>query len=284
MTFPAFKPALLGAALLCGTAVFSAAQAEEIKYLSDPVYEKLASEDPHPMEDLLLLGDQGDIRAQFILGDLYGKGKGGLPRNTKKSREWFEKSAKGGYAQSFIRLAALEKRVNKPEDAYKWYTLAVETLPSAEKKWAQTARDALTKEAGLTSAQIKAARKAAQDWKKAATEEQKAAKAALDAKAKAEAEAKAAKEKARDKEQKPEKKTEAEATIPAADSAEQTIEPAAGAETAEAATPEEAGASAAATPVIDMVDALTPGEEDTTSEPAAETTAEAKTETAPASN
>ncbi|MDP2205102.1 MAG: hypothetical protein Q8K65_02230 [Alphaproteobacteria bacterium] len=154
---------LITTLLLC-----AAPAAAQVKHLSDPVYEKMAPEDPHPMEDLLLLGKEGDTRAQFILGDLYGKGKGGLPRSVKKSREWFEKSARGGYAQSFIRLAALEKRVNKPEDAYKWYTLAIETLPSAERRWPQRARDALVKEHSLTGAQIKAARQAAQEWKKPA--------------------------------------------------------------------------------------------------------------------
>lgn len=156
-------PYLLAVFICAGFAAPAFAQA---KHLSDPVYEKMAPEDPHPMEDLLLLGKDGDTRAQFILGDLYGKGKGGLPRSVKKSREWFEKSARGGYAQSFIRLAALEKRVNKPEDAYKWYTLAIETLPSAERRWPQRARDALVKEHGMSSAQIRASRQAAQDWKK----------------------------------------------------------------------------------------------------------------------
>jgi hypothetical protein len=155
----------LAAATLLLHAVPAAAQ---IRHLSDPVYEKMAPEDPHPMEDLLLLGQEGDTRAQFILGDLYGKGKGGLPRNVKKSREWFEKSARGGYTQSFVRLAALEKRVGKPEDAYKWYTLAIEMLPTAERRWPQRAREALVKEHSLTPAQIKAAKQAAQEWKKPA--------------------------------------------------------------------------------------------------------------------
>src|SRR6218665_1621388 len=146
------KTIYLGAVCIAAwtAACASAPAMADIKYLSDPVYEKMASEDPHPMEDLLVLGDEGDARAQFILGDLYGKGKGGLPRNIGKARTWFEKSASGGYVQSFIRLAALEKRVNKPEDAYKWYTLAIETLPSSEKKWAQNARDTLVKEQNLT--------------------------------------------------------------------------------------------------------------------------------------
>lgn len=232
------------------------AAAETIKYLSDPVYEKLAAEDPHPMEDLLLMGEEGDARAQFILGDLYGKGKGGLPRNIKKARAWFEQSARGGYAQSFIRLAALEKRVKKPEDAYKWYTLAIETLPSAERKWAQTSRDALVKEHSLTPAQTKAAKAAASAWKKAAAE-------AADAAKKKAAEDK----KAADK--KGEKKTDA--------SAPSAIEPAAGeaapettGETAPEAVVEAApgttGEAAAAQAIEDIAAAEegTPAEEEET--------------------
>ena len=225
----------------------------------------MAAEDPHPMEDLLLLGDEGDSRAQFILGDLYGKGKGGLPRNIGKARDWFEKSARGGYVQSFIRLAALEKRVNKPEDAYKWYTLAVDTLPSGEKKWAQTARDTLAKEQNLTPDQIKAAKKAAQDWKKATAEAEKAARAAREQKAKEDAKQNATK--------KPEQKTDAGAT--AAPAASPAVEPAAGDAAPAAETPAAVDAAPAApAPAADANTAapasapdagLTPAPTDTTS-------------------
>lgn len=153
-------------ACVISAAALTTPAAAQIKYQTDPVYEKMAAEDPHPMEDLIALGEEGDIRAQFILGDLYSKGQGGLPRNIKKSREWFEKSARGGYPQSFIRLAALEKRTKNPADAYKWYTLAIETLPAGERRWAQTARDTLVKDEGLTNAQTRAARQAAAEWKK----------------------------------------------------------------------------------------------------------------------
>lgn len=226
MTFFSLRrtyPFLAVSVLALGLNLPAAAQAaEQIKYLSDPVYEKMAPEDPHPMEDLVLMGEEGDARAQFILGDLYGKGKGGLPRNIKKSREWFEKSARGGYAQSFIRLAALEKRVKKPEDAYKWYTLAIDALPSGERKWAQTARDALAKEHSLTAAQIKSAKAAANAWKKAAAE------------AAEEAKKKAAEEKKQDK------KTDADIMTDALK-----VEPAAG-ESSEAAAPAAAPAEASA--------------------------------------
>lgn len=239
---------ICAAAVICAWGAMPAV-AGEIKYLSDPVYEKMAAEDPHPMEDLLLLGDEGDSRAQFILGDLYGKGKGGLPRNIGKARDWFEKSARGGYVQSFIRLAALEKRVNKPEDAYKWYTLAIDTLPSGEKKWAQNAREELVKAQALTPDQIKAAKKAAQEWKKATLEAEKAARAAREQKAKEDAaKAKAEQENV---EKKADKKTDASGVAPAP-----AVEPAAGetpaADSAATAPADMPAAEAAATPAVEI--------------------------------
>lgn len=244
MTFFSLRrtyPFLAVSVLALGLTLPAAAQAaEQIKYLSDPVYEKMAPEDPHPMEDLVLMGEEGDARAQFILGDLYGKGKGGLPRNIKKSREWFEKSARGGYAQSFIRLAALEKRVKKPEDAYKWYTLAIDALPSGERKWAQTARDALVKEHSLTAAQIKSAKAAASAWKKAAAEA-----------------AEAAEEKKQDKKTDANIMTDALQVEPAAGESSEAAAPAAATD-APAAAPAEANAPAAdASPAADNSAATT---------------------------
>jgi len=249
MTFFSLRrtyPFLAVSVLALGLALPAAAQAaEQIKYLSDPVYEKMAPEDPHPMEDLVLMGEEGDARAQFILGDLYGKGKGGLPRNIKKSREWFEKSARGGYAQSFIRLAALEKRVKKPEDAYKWYTLAIDALPSGERKWAQTARDALAKEHSLTAAQIKSAKAAANAWKKAAAE------------AAEEAKKKAAEEKKQDKKTDADIMTDALKVEPAAGESSEAAAPAAATDAPSAASAEASAAAADASPAADNSAATT---------------------------
>lgn len=172
MTFQ--TAAILTCTLLAGF-VFAAplAAAEKIKYKADPAYEKMAPGDSHPMDDMIALAEGGDLRAQFILGDLYSKGKGGLKRNTTKARHWFEQSAYNGYSASFIRLAALDKRAKKPEEAYKWYTLCIEEMNSASRKWCDTSRDALVKSAKLDRAQIKAAKKKADSWhqdKKAALE------------------------------------------------------------------------------------------------------------------
>jgi len=158
---PLFCTALL-ALLLAAPA--ARADAEKIKYLSDPPYETMAAEDPHPMDDMKALAKDGDLRAQFILGDLYSKGKGALKKDLKMARYWFEQSAYHGYGFSFIRLAALDKRAKKPEEAYKWYTLCMEKMRGAEHKWCDKSRDELVKSAKMTREQIKSAKKKAASW------------------------------------------------------------------------------------------------------------------------
>lgn len=151
-------------ALVAVSLAAPAAKAEKIKYLADPAYETMAPEDPHPMDDMKALAKEGDLRAQFILGDLYSKGKGALKKNTKQARYWFENSAYHGYHESFIRLAAMDKRAKKPEEAYKWYTLCIEEMGGDHRKWCDKSRDELAKSAKLTREQMKSAKKKAASW------------------------------------------------------------------------------------------------------------------------
>lgn len=147
-------------------ALSSPAVAEKLKYYQDPVFQGLNAGDSHPMSDLLALAEQGDVRAQFILGDLYAKGKGGLSKNEKKGAYWFEQSARNGYYPSFIRLAALAKRRDAPEEAFKWYTLAAEYFRGgADQKHAVKARADLAAAIPLTKEQQRAAKDAAAKWK-----------------------------------------------------------------------------------------------------------------------
>jgi len=154
----------LFAVLLTLALAVPAAHAEKIKYRADPEYKTMADEDPHPMDDMKALAKEGDLRAQFILGDLYSKGKGALKKNTKQARYWFENSAYHGYGFSFIRLAALDKRAKNPEEAYKWYTLCMDKMSGDERKWCDKSRDDLAKSAPLTREQMKATKKKADHW------------------------------------------------------------------------------------------------------------------------
>ena len=154
------------------------ADAAGIKYFEDPVYQKLAPDDHLPMEDMMMLADDGDVRAMYILGDLFSKGKGGFPKNMTKAREWFETSARNGYAFSFIRLAALEKRERNFVTAYQWYTLAITHCDGDDRKWADKARDKLVEDAKLSEDDIKAAKTGSRQWQEQAIEKNRADKEA----------------------------------------------------------------------------------------------------------
>ncbi len=153
---------LMCLAMAAGTA--TAAQAE-LKYYPDPAYHKLNSDDPHPMDEMIDLAKQGDARAQFILGDMYEKGKGGLEKDMKESRHWFEESAVHGYSHSFIRLAALAKHEDNPVEAWQWYTLAINSFDSGDaQQFVIKARHDLVETAELSRDDIWEARKAVDAW------------------------------------------------------------------------------------------------------------------------
>lgn len=142
----------------------------KIIYYQDPVFERVSEGDSHPMEEIINLSEKGDVRAQYILGDMYAKGKGGLLRNEKKGQQWFEASAKGGYYPSFIRLAALAKRHKDNVEAYQWYSLCTDHyISSKDQKHCSKSRDKL----GLSSDEIKKAKKDAIAWKSERIKEMK---------------------------------------------------------------------------------------------------------------
>lgn len=183
------------------------AAADSIKFRPDPVYKKIAEEDPHPMDEMIAMAKDGDVRAQFILGDLYAKGKGGLGQDVKQAAKWFEESAKQGYGPAFIRLAALSKNAKEPLTAYKWYTLGLPRLDSDGRKWAIAARKTLAEEKKLGRDGTKKAEDAARDWEKNLKQEQQAREKEARAEAEAAKKAAAAKpQKPKDKDKKEEKK------------------------------------------------------------------------------
>jgi TPR repeat protein len=143
-----------------------AAAEADLKYYPDPVYKKLNADDHLPMDDILDLARQGDVRAQFIMGDLYSKGKGGVAQDLAEARHWFGESAIHGYSHSFIRLAALAKREDKPAEAWQWYTLAKKYFNEGDGryKFAVGARKALVESARLSPGDIAQAKKSLGAW------------------------------------------------------------------------------------------------------------------------
>lgn len=151
--------------------------AADLKYYPDPVHKSLGEGDAPPMGDVLDIARQGDARAQFMIADMYEKGKGGFARDLKESRQWFELSGMHGYGQSFIRLAAEAKRAGNNIEAWQWYTLAIDTLdrgPTLD--YVRDARKTLVEKAPLTSDDISAARKSMHAWEDARDEKLKAEK------------------------------------------------------------------------------------------------------------
>lgn len=137
-----------------------------LKYMPDPVYKPLDPAEDSPMQDMIVLAEEGDVRAQYILGDLYSKGKGGLPKDYKQSAKWFELAAKNGYYEALVRLAALARRQKKVIEAYRWYSLAAEHLGHGPwRRHAAAAKEELKKSASLTPEHLATARKDANIWK-----------------------------------------------------------------------------------------------------------------------
>lgn len=152
-----------------GSLALSPVMAEEppIRYFSDPPYQAIGDQAEHPMSDLQKLADQGDARAQFILGDLYAKGKGGYKKDAEQAAQWFERSARQGNMHSLVRLAALAKNTGHPVEAYMWYTLALQEFGYGDMQdYLVRARADLVNNKKLDSKHKSMARDMLKKWKK----------------------------------------------------------------------------------------------------------------------
>ena len=160
-----FLSFILAAVLSFGLATPACA---DLKYFPDPPYQKLNADDPPAMDEMLQLAKEGDVRAQFIIADMYEKGKGGLEQNLAEARHWFETSALHGYNYSFVRLAAIAKHQGKPAEAWQWYTLAINEMDFGDtRKYVLNARHDLVETAKLTQDDMDKARKSMDEWKEA---------------------------------------------------------------------------------------------------------------------
>ncbi len=139
--------------------------------MPDPVHVKFNKTDPPPMDDMRTLAKGGDTRAMFILGDMYEKQKGGLKKDWTKARKWFQNAAIHGMNYAFIRLAAMAKHDKHPQEAWQWYTLAVQGFneqnspdSAATLRYVITARKALVKTAKLSYQDLNASRAQMNAW------------------------------------------------------------------------------------------------------------------------
>ncbi len=140
------------------------AQESNITYMTDPVFESFMDEGGHPLQGLFDLGNEGDARALFILGDLYSKGKGGVAKDIPTAKKMFEYSAKRGAPEGLIRLAAIAKDEGDKVAAYKWYHVAERRLTDGRSiKYVRDAQNALA----LDSTTKREATKAGKAWETA---------------------------------------------------------------------------------------------------------------------
>ena len=117
----------------CGTAI-----AQDITPKTDPVFTPMYENAPHPLEELFFLARSGDGRAQFILADLYLKGKGGVSENRDAALSLLEHSAKNGEDAALARLGAIAEANDDKAKAYGWYTvLQRSSKDRSYKKWAK---------------------------------------------------------------------------------------------------------------------------------------------------
>ncbi len=88
---------------------------------------------------LEVLGKQGDVNAQYKLGDMYLRGKG-VERDLQKSIGWYEAAAKQGHVEAPVNLAAIyhNEEDGIPKDlrkALKWLKAAArEGHPEAQNR------------------------------------------------------------------------------------------------------------------------------------------------------
>ena len=116
------------------------------------------------------LADEGDARAQSVLGLLYYRGLGGVPENKAEAVTWFRHAADQGDAQAQynLGLSYAKGEASEPDKviAHMWFNLAAAHFPvsdTSNRSAARKNRDLVAEK--MTPDQIAEAEKLALDWK-----------------------------------------------------------------------------------------------------------------------
>ncbi len=112
--------------------------------------------------------EQGNARAQFVLGTMYNNGQG-VTQDYAEAVKWYRKAAEKGYARAQFSLGTmygLGRGVTQDNlQAHVWLNIAVSNLPPGEVRDAavKSRDDVIAKR--MTPAQISEAQKLAREWK-----------------------------------------------------------------------------------------------------------------------
>ncbi len=106
--------------------------------------------------------EQGDAKAQYDLGSMYGTGRG-VTQDYAEAARWYRKAAEQGNAKAQYHLGSMYGTSRGvPQDyvqAYKWWNLA----GAQGNKYAIKNRDHVAEK--MTPAQIAEAQRLAREWK-----------------------------------------------------------------------------------------------------------------------
>jgi TPR repeat protein len=111
--------------------------------------------------------DQGNATAQFFLGTMYDEGRG-VPQDYHESTRWYQRAAEQGDGQAQYNLGLAFARGEGVEQnlvkAHMWFNLSASRLNEAPRRLAATkSRDQVAGE--MSSEQLAEAQKLARDWK-----------------------------------------------------------------------------------------------------------------------
>jgi len=114
------------------------------------------------------LAEQGDARAQLILGLMYAKGEG-VPQNHREAVKWYRLAAEQNDAQAQYELAFLyaigDGVAQDYVAAHMWFNLAGANLPASDPRRRQAIANRDAVESKMTREQIAEAQERARDCK-----------------------------------------------------------------------------------------------------------------------
>ncbi len=113
-------------------------------------------------------GDQGDATAQFYLGLMYAEGRG-VPQNYAEGARWYRLAAERGDAPAQYNLALIlakgEVGAADNSSAYFWFNIAAARFPNGDTRRNAAAAQRDLMASKMTAGELAAAQRWAREWK-----------------------------------------------------------------------------------------------------------------------